>query len=231
MDFERLFTPDMTTDDLYTCTTIEFLMLELKYSHEECKNLDVLRITRPRSENTDKLFIHFATEKSADYLQRKAITVNTMLNGTDRPKIHTKPFIPPQLHNRNADLSKYCYDRRQENPDFKTRIAIGEEDLILYTKHIGEEWKITDINSFGPISPPEWHKVWPKQHIPQMNSPPKGRYPSNKRHRLSESSAHDSDDSATNDNTKRHKIGTPEHAQQEVPITQEAPLEDNTPLN
>ena len=150
-----------------------------------------------------------------------------------RPKIHTKPFIPPQLHNRNADLSKYCYDRRKENPDFKTRIALGEEDLILYTKHIGKEWKMTDIHSFGPISPPEWHKMWPKQHIPQMYTPPKGRYPSNKRDRPSETSEPDSDDSSTNETTKRHKIGTPEHAQtpSEVPTAQETPLDNKTPQN
>ena len=69
LDFQRLYTPDMTLDDLYSCTTVEFLKLELKYTHEECENLDIRRITRPRSENTDKLFLHFATEKSADYLQ------------------------------------------------------------------------------------------------------------------------------------------------------------------
>ena len=129
----------MTLDDLYTYTTVEFLMLELKYTHEECQNLDILRITRPGSDNTDKLYLHFATEKSADYLQRRAIAVNAKLAGTDRHKIHTKQFIPPQLYNRNNDLSKYCYERRQANPDFKTRIELGEEDLILYTKNTGEE--------------------------------------------------------------------------------------------
>ena len=38
---------DMSLDDLYVRTTVEFLMEELKYTQDECKNLDVLRITRP----------------------------------------------------------------------------------------------------------------------------------------------------------------------------------------
>ena len=68
-DFKRHLTPDMTQDDLFVCTIMEFLMLELKYTHEECEDLDILRITRPGSDSTDKLYLHFATEKSADFLQ------------------------------------------------------------------------------------------------------------------------------------------------------------------
>ena len=125
-------------------------MKEMKYTQEECRKLDILRITRPRTPNTDRFYLHFATEKSADFLQRKAITINTMYINTDRQRINIKPFIPPQLHNRFADLSKHCYDRRQENSDFKTRITLGEEDLVLYTKHTGDkEWKLTDIHDMG----------------------------------------------------------------------------------
>ena len=66
-----------------------------------------------------------------------------------------------------------------------------------------------------------------------MYTPPKGRYPSNKRDRPSETSEPDSDDSSTNETTKRHKIGTPEHAQtsSEVPMAQETPLDNNAPQN
>merc|ERR1712115_609882 len=110
-------------------TAIEFHIKEMKYTQEECRKLDILRITRPRTQNTDRLYLHFATEKSADFLQRKAITINTMYASTDRQRINLKQFIPPQLHARFADLSKHCYDRRQENFDFKTLIKLGEEDL------------------------------------------------------------------------------------------------------
>ena len=60
-----------------------------------------------------------------------------------------------------------------------------------------------------------------------MTSPPKGRYPSNKRHRLSGSSAHDSDDdSDNNDGSKRHRSQSPECTQQEVHIKQKTPPKD-----
>ena len=93
------------------------------------------------------------------------------------------------------------------------RITLGEEDLVLYTKNIGEEWKLTDIHALGHISPPEWHKMWPKQQLPEMHSPPQGRYPSTKRTRSSESSATDSDDSSSQDNTKKHRKESPKAAQ------------------
>ena len=58
-----------------------------------------------------------------------------MYSGTDRQKVNTKLFIPPQLHNRFVDLSKHCYDRRQEDTEYKTRITIGEEDFYFTQKH------------------------------------------------------------------------------------------------
>ena len=113
-NFECLDTPNTSINDLYARKAVDFLTKEMKYTQEECRKLDILRITRPRTHNTDRLYIHFATEKSADFLQRKAITINTMFASTERQKINTKPFIPPQLHARFADLSKHCYDRRKE---------------------------------------------------------------------------------------------------------------------
>ena len=92
-DFKRHLAPNMTQDDVFACTIMEFLMLELKYTQEECEELDIRRITRPGSDNTDKLYLYFATEKSADFLQRRAIAINAKLNGTDRQRIHIKQFI------------------------------------------------------------------------------------------------------------------------------------------
>ena len=62
-----------------------------------------------------------------------------------------------------------------------------------------------DINSLGHISPPEWHKMWPKQQIPQMHSPPQGRYTSHKRTGSGDLSGTESDESSSQDNTKKHR--------------------------
>ena len=108
-----------------------------------------------------------------------------MSTNTDRQT----PFIPPELYSRFTDLSKHCYNKRQENPGLKTLIKLGDEDLVLYTKHIGDkEWKPIDIHSIGDISSPEWHRLWPKQQLPEINSPPQGRRQSTKRDRIDDSS-------------------------------------------
>ena len=60
----------------------------------------------------------------------------------------------------------------------------------------------------GYISPPEWHKLWPKQQLPEINSPPQGRHQSTKRDRLDDSSSSDSD-SSSYDNNKKQKMGSP----------------------
>ena len=96
-DLERNSTPTITQNDLYIGTAAEFLIKELKYTQEECKDLDIIKVTRPRTQNTDKLYLHFATEKSAEYLQRRAITINSMYSGTDRQKANKKTIHPATI--------------------------------------------------------------------------------------------------------------------------------------
>ena len=119
-------------------------------------------------------------------------------------------FIPPQLRNRFSDLSKLCYDKRQEDSQYKTRITLGEEDLVLATRPPGSTWKNTELTALGPISPPEWHKVWPRQETPIFTSPPKGRYVSHKRSRSDDDqSGEESDESSSQETGKRHRQESP----------------------
>ena len=136
-DLERNSDPTISQNDLLLIAASEFLQEELEYTQEECRELDIIKVTRPRKPNTDRLYLHFATEKSAEYLQRRTISINAMYTDLDRPRPNTKMFIPPQLRNRFADLSKLCYDKRQEDAQYKTRITLGEEDLVLDTKPPG----------------------------------------------------------------------------------------------
>ena len=62
-DLERNSTPMISQNDTLLFTALEFLQEELKYTQEECRELDIIRITRPRTPNTDRLYLHFATEK------------------------------------------------------------------------------------------------------------------------------------------------------------------------
>ena len=223
-DLERNSTSTISQNNSLLYTALEFLRKEIKYTQEECRELDIIRVTRPRTPNTDRIYLHFATEKSAEYLQRRARSINAMHTDTDRPRPNTKMFIPPQLHNRFADLSKLCYDKRQEDKQYKTRISLGEEDLVLDTKAPGGQWKNTDINALGPISPPEWHKVWPKQETPYISSPPKGRYGAHKRIRSDDQSEDESDE----ESTKRHRQDSPQNLKHQQ-ITHDTKNNDSTP--
>ena len=125
-----------------------------------------------------------------------------------KPRPNSKLFIPPQLHNRYTDLSKLCYNKRQEDKHCKTRISLGEEDLVLEIKKQGELWQNVDINSIGQISLPEWHKVWPTQKTPYINSLPRGRYPSQKRDRIEYSTDDDEIESQSEDKRMRDRSPT-----------------------
>ena len=68
-----------------------------------------------------------------------------MDSNPNKNKIKLTPFIPPQLYNRFADLSKNTYIAHRQHLGLKTLIRIGDEDLILYTKRVviknGTTWR------------------------------------------------------------------------------------------
>ena len=134
----------------------DFLTYELKFSKNEIEDLDITNITRPRSENSDTIYIHCKTEKAVQYIHRKKAKV-------DNTEIKTKPFIPPQLYGRFVDISKNTFEARKENEQLKTQIRLGEDDLILLVKHKGDrDWEVEpNMSILGPIREPEWHKLWP----------------------------------------------------------------------
>ena len=111
-------------------------------------------MTRPKQDKTDRVYKHFSTEKSANYLFIKTISVSN----TD---IKISPFIPPQLYKRFVDLCCTTFEARKANQSLKTQISIGEEDLLLLVKMKGDkEWEVKDnLEAMGPISSPQWHKL------------------------------------------------------------------------
>ena len=92
-------------------------------------------MTRPKKEETDRLYLHLSSEKAANYVFRKcSIVANNDIKVT--------PFVLPQLYHRFSDLSKNTYNERKANQNLKTQIRIGEEDSILLVKQKGnKEWE------------------------------------------------------------------------------------------
>ena len=91
-------------------------------------------------------------------------------------------------------------------------------------------WKNVELNALGPISPPEWHKVWPRQETPIFTSPPKGRYVSHKRSRSDDDqSGEESDDSSSQETGKRHRHESPPQHKHQPTTTHGTQNNDGTP--
>ena len=123
------------------------------------------------------------------------------------------------------DLSKHSFNASKSNSNLKTQIRLGEQDLLLLVKYKCETKLEVEPNleSFGAISPPEWHKLWPSIVVPNLTSPPKGcQYFTKKsnKHNLSTGSE------ASDSEVKKLKIDA-ENLEQEHLQEQEQPNEQN----
>ena len=94
---------------------MDILQYELKMTSEEINDLGVTKITRPKKDNTEKIYIHCQDQNSAHYIFRKGARVSN-------EDIKISPFIPPQLYNRFNDLSKNTFMARKQDENLKTQI-------------------------------------------------------------------------------------------------------------
>ena len=81
---------------------MDFLQYELKMTSEEINDLGVIKITRPKKDDTEKIYIYFQDQNSAHYLFRKGAKVSN-------EEIKISLFIPPKLYSRFNDLSKTLF--------------------------------------------------------------------------------------------------------------------------
>ena len=102
----------------------EFLMDELKMDDEEIDNLGDYEVFRKDVDENDKVYLKFATEESSNYITRKAALVRN-------EDVNVFPYIPPQLYQRFADLSRHTFNARHSDKRIKTRIILGKRDLVL----------------------------------------------------------------------------------------------------
>ena len=148
----------------------EFLKLELKMDDEEIENLGQMEATRKEVDENEKVYLTFKSEENAEYIMRKAQICRNH-------EIKVFPFIPPQFFQRFNDLSRNTFLARKQYSNLKTKIQLGEKDLILRTKIKDEtSWEREhDLEVFGKISNPDMEKKWPATEVKYITSPPKGR--------------------------------------------------------
>ena len=83
-------------------------------------------------------------------------------------KIRLISKIPMQFWERNKALENLCYRERQQNPNLRTQIRLGKDDLELMTKHRDElYWRSTPNEAYGQI---------PEAEIDNVTKTPEGRH-------------------------------------------------------
>ena len=156
--------------DSFKVAVNDFLRDELKITNDDIDFNEIVKITRPKKEDSNRLYIHFSNEESVTLLIRRAAQISN-------DEIKVTQFIPPQLYKRFSSLSKNTFDARKNNKELKTQIRLGDEDLILLVKIKGDlAWQQEpNLQEMGPVASPEWHRIWPVPDLPRLTSPPKGR--------------------------------------------------------
>ena len=70
-DLDYILSNGANVENVLNIAAQDFLTYELKFSKNEIEDLDITNITRPRSENSDTIYIHCKTEKAVQYIHRK----------------------------------------------------------------------------------------------------------------------------------------------------------------
>ena len=70
------------------------------------------------------------------------------------PSVKLITKIPNQFWSRNKSLESNCYHERQNNPNLRYQIHLGQVDLELQTKSKNDLfWQVTPLEAFGPLEP------------------------------------------------------------------------------
>ena len=193
-DIDHIISEGSSKHDALRIAALEFLRDELKITKDDIDYNEIIKVTRPKKVDTNRLYIHFSSQEPATLLLRPSAQISN-------EEIKVSQFIPPQLFKRFNSLSKNTYEARQKNKELKTQIRLGDNDLILLVKIKGDdEWEREyNLSEMGEIEQPEWHKIWPVPSLPTLTSPPKGRsYKHKNIHKLSTDS-----ENAENDPKKK----------------------------
>ena len=71
------------------------------------------------------------------------------------PDIKVINYFPPQVWERKRKLEHLLKIARQQNPDLRTQVRMGENDISLFSKMVGEPfYKWTLLDTYGDLNNP-----------------------------------------------------------------------------
>ena len=109
----------------------EHLRKYYKYDEDEIKQVEILET---KITVKDEIFIYIVTKNNIDIkdIYRRKAEIR-------RDDIYIRTYIPPQFFSRFTAINKICKDKRYENPEIKTQVRFGQDDLEIFTKYKGSE--------------------------------------------------------------------------------------------
>ena len=70
-DIDYLLSIGNSRDTILMTATTDSLKYTIKMSDSEIQDLQITKVSRPRTPNTDRIYLHCASEKCAQYIYRK----------------------------------------------------------------------------------------------------------------------------------------------------------------
>jgi hypothetical protein len=108
----------------------EFLTMEMKMNIDK-EEMRIVRIFSPRRENSETLYVEFTIREDVRKIYRRAAVIKNR-------KANLSNFIPPELFDRLRVAENQCYRWRREEEGWKTKIVMGEEDIVVMRKRRGD---------------------------------------------------------------------------------------------
>ena len=101
------------------------------------------------------MYITFKEEEPTTLLFKRASEIRNN-------EIRITNYIAPQFYERYSSLQMKCKEERKQNKQLRTKVMLGEKDLVLKTKLVGEAgYKVQPIDCLGPLPDFDHSIVWP----------------------------------------------------------------------
>ena len=149
------------------------------------ESLGIDTIKRSKKIDSKIVYITCKDQEAASIIFRRTAQIKN-------DEVHVTPFIPPQIFERYRSLQYYCKVQRDMNPELKTKVLLGSDDLILRTKLKSEYYWKTNFNleEYGPLRCIDMNRKWPNLEEERVFSPP-NRGQRNIKHFIMPSSPHE----------------------------------------
>ena len=156
----------------------EFLQHYLDYTDEELDKIKILD-TLVSNKGDDTLYISLENHEDIKEIHVRQAEVKNY-------RINIRNFIPPQLFTSYMGLNSVCKELREKNPEIKTQLHFGKDDMEVFRKNKGtkegfRKVNIEEYSEFDSVPDYDYNLEWkarqdkpPRRNVDEYrsNSPP-----------------------------------------------------------